>query len=724
MTRFRVAALLFAIVVLFNWKLLLTNQYTWLESSDINTKVMPWFQFQAGEWHRGRFPLWDPASWYGQSLFGQAQPGAAYPPNWLLFLLPLKHGWMRESALHWYYVLIRFFASLTAYALCRELGRSRGASILGACLYALGGYVGNTAWPQMVNGAVWSPLALLFLLRAEKGDRPWSSAVLSGFFLGLGWLGGHHQMNVFVGLAIAGLWAWLCIRRLSMVKFAAASLAVAVLASGFQTLPTAEYGRLAVRWTSGEAPVHFDETTSYTVNSEYALKPTALLGIFIPNIEPGWTPYVGIAAFMLAIAGGFLMWREKQVRWLVMIAFAGILFAMGPNSLLHGVLYALVPLVEKSRSPGAATVVFSLALAPLAAFGLDALPRPEASAWSKQARRILLAIAAVLSIASLIFFAAKINNEIYDHRMMITALAAALTAAVLAGWRSGALTVQAGMAAFIGLALFEVANVTNYQLPNRALPAQNPNLHLLGEHGDLAAYLRARGEPSRTEYDQSAIPYNFGAWWGLDTFSASGASVPANIWDLDLFSERSRDFFGVRFYLGKMPNRPAQRRVFAGAHGLNVFENFSVFPRVWSVHRTLVLPAQEVAARFKDDSADLRRTALLTSAPQPTLADCPADSDEVEMPIHHPNYVRITARLGCRGMVILTDSFFPGWRATVDGHSATIVEVDGGVRAVAVDSGVHVIEMRYRPLSVLLGAAMTLTAVLLVVWVKRREGRT
>jgi len=77
MTRLRVAALLFAIVVLFNWKLLLTNQYTWLESSDINTQVMPWFQFQAGEWHRGLFPLWDPTSWYGQSLFGQAQPGAA-----------------------------------------------------------------------------------------------------------------------------------------------------------------------------------------------------------------------------------------------------------------------------------------------------------------------------------------------------------------------------------------------------------------------------------------------------------------------------------------------------------------------------------------------------------------------------------------------------------------------------------------------------------------------
>jgi hypothetical protein len=731
MKRVRMAALLFAVVVLFNWKLLLTNQYTWLESPDINTQVMPWLQFQAGEWHRGRFPLWDPTSWFGQPLFGQAQPGSAYPPNWLLFLMPLRHGWLRESVLHWYYVLIRFFAALTSYALCRELGRSRAASVLGACLYALGGYVGNTVWPQMVQGAVWSPLALLYLLRAEKGERRWSSALLSGFFLVIGWLGGHHQMNLFVSLAIAGIWAWLCLRRVfdegrpngSMIKLAAASLIVAALASGFQTLPTAEYGRLAVRWTSGETPFHFDEATPYTVHSEYALHPVGLLGIFIPNVEPGWPPYVGIAGFMLALVGAVLAWREQQVRWLAMMSLGGILLALGPNSLLHGVLYALAPLVEKSRVPAAATIVFTLGLAPLAAFGLDALPRPESSAWSQRAGRVLLAVCCVLSAASLIFLAAKIQNQIYDHRMMVTALAAAVAAAVLAGWRSGALSAGAGKAAFIGLALFELANVTNYQLPNVAVPAQNTMLHLLGDHGDVAAFIRGRGEQARVEYDEAEIPYNFGAWWGLDTTVAVGASVLANVWGMDLFSERTRDFFGVRFHLGKTPNRKGQREVLKGAHGVNVFENYSAFPRAWSVHRAVVVPAEQVPLRFRDTSVDLRRTAILWAEPRPALEDCRADADDVDMPVHQPNYVRITARLGCRGMVILTDSFFPGWRATVDGRAVEIVEAYGGVRGVPVDRGVHVVEMRYRPLSVMLGGAMTLLAAALVVWVRRRDVR-
>ena len=86
----------------------------------------------------------------------------------MLFLAPLKNGWLRDSALNWYYVGVRYLAALAAYALARDLGRSRLASILAGCVYALGGYVASTAAPQMVNGAVWTPLVFLFLLRGAR----------------------------------------------------------------------------------------------------------------------------------------------------------------------------------------------------------------------------------------------------------------------------------------------------------------------------------------------------------------------------------------------------------------------------------------------------------------------------------------------------------------------------------------------------------------------------
>ena len=67
----------------------------------------------------------------------------------------------------------------------------------------------------MMNGAVWAPLVFLFQFRAgPKGaaDRPASArcanAALSGLFLGVSFLSGHHQIPVFIALAWFAIWIW------------------------------------------------------------------------------------------------------------------------------------------------------------------------------------------------------------------------------------------------------------------------------------------------------------------------------------------------------------------------------------------------------------------------------------------------------------------------------------------------------------------------------------
>jgi uncharacterized membrane protein YfhO len=72
-------------------------------------------------------------------------------------------------------------------------------------------------------------------------------------------------------------------------------------------------------------------------------------------------------------------------------------------------------------------------------------------------------------------------------------------------------------------------------------------------------------------------------------------------------------------------------------------------------------------------------------------------------------------------MVILTDSWFPGWRATVDGHPTPILKAYGAFRGVVVDAGDHTIEMRYRPWSVFIGAALTAAAAMIALWVGTRK---
>ena len=230
-------AILFVLVTGSFWKLL-TKQYTWMDQPDMAYQVLPWYQFQAVAWHRGEFPLWDPHVWAGQPLIGQMQPGAAYPLNWPLFLLPLKNGRINPLWLNLDFILTHFLAALFCYWLCRYLGRSRAASILGGVAFALSGVVGSVGWPQMLNGAIWIPLVFLFLLRATRGEHAIASAALSGTFLGISFLSGHHQIPTFTGLMVAGVWIYEIWRqRLRAGKLAAVSLLFTALVSALQTLP-------------------------------------------------------------------------------------------------------------------------------------------------------------------------------------------------------------------------------------------------------------------------------------------------------------------------------------------------------------------------------------------------------------------------------------------------------------------------------------------------------
>ena len=165
--------LLLLIVTGFFWKLL-TTQYTWLDHPDMAYPVLPWYQLQAVSWHHGQFPLWDPHVWAGQPLVGQLQPGAAYPLNWFLFLAPLKDGHIQKVWMNVYFIVTHVFAALFCYWLCRDLGRTIAASVLAGTAFALSGVVGTIGWPQMLNGAIWIPLVLLFFLRSARGERPFA----------------------------------------------------------------------------------------------------------------------------------------------------------------------------------------------------------------------------------------------------------------------------------------------------------------------------------------------------------------------------------------------------------------------------------------------------------------------------------------------------------------------------------------------------------------------
>ena len=77
----------------------------------------------------------------------------------------------------------------------------------------------------------------------------------------------------------------------------------------------------------------------------------------------------------------------------------------------------------------------------------------------------------------------------------------------------------------------------------------------------------------------------------------------------------------------------------------------------------------------------------------------------------------VTMRTPSAGVLALTDSFSPDWRATVDGEPVTIMQVNGIFRGVVIPAGDHIVEFRYRPLALYAGGLLSIgTLVLLGLW--------
>jgi uncharacterized membrane protein YfhO len=66
-----------------------------------------------------------------------------------------------------------------------------------------------------------------------------------------------------------------------------------------------------------------------------------------------------------------------------------------------------------------------------------------------------------------------------------------------------------------------------------------------------------------------------------------------------------------------------------------------------------------------------------------------------------------TVRLARTGILVLQTPFDRGWRAWMDGRSAPVLRVDVGLLGVLLEGGEHIVELRYRPPFLYIGATIT-----------------
>jgi hypothetical protein len=724
------AFVLLLIVIGFFWKLLLTNQYSWLQTPDLAYQVLPWFQYQASQFHQHVFPIWDPFEFAGQSLIGQDQPGLAYPLNWILFSLPLRDGHISIHYLNWYYMSIHYFAALFCYWLCRDLGRGQIASVIGGVSFGLGGYVGNVDWPQMLNGAIWGPLVLLFLFRAARGVRPYTSAALSGLFLGISWLGGHHVLPIFLSMAALGVWLYYLFEngriRRSLLAPAAVFLIFALFAGAAQMWPTFSYGRTAVRWVGSQHdPVAWNQTVPYTVHRLYSLSPKYLLGIVIPGYESGATAYVGMVALALAALALARWWQVREVRVLCGMGMAGLFLALGNNNLFHGILYSIAPMFEKSREPAYAIYFFHFAIAVLVSFGMDALIFSQAPSTRAALRRcafMLLGFGAATFLIVFGVFLAHDQKWTGDDRVMITVLTSFALAGLIYRMCRAETPRRAIPVLIIALYLVELGNSALFYLPNKEETDRNVYLTPMDDTKQVADFLRHQPAPIRVWTNREDVPFNFGDWYGIEELFGYTPSVPANYYRIEPYTLRGRQIYSSAYTVGRKPVFPDQKEIFRSSTGIAVYQNPDVMPRVWTVHNAIrVRNAADARRQLQDPAFDIRTRTFSYAAPPATdqaMEQC--DGDEIRNSSRGANWSTAVVSMKCRGMVVTSENNAPGWIASVDGRETPIYDAYTALQGVIVGPGTHTVEMRYRPISVIAGAIATLLAFIgaFILWLR------
>jgi hypothetical protein len=155
-----------------------------------------------------------------------------------------------------------------------------------------------------------------------------------------------------------------------------------------------------------------------------------------------------------------------------------------------------------------------------------------------------------------------------------------------------------------------------------------------------------------------------------------------------------------------------------------------VAPRVMVVSKTEVVGdiGQQIEALFKG-GWDIRSTAIIEREPAAAGDSLPPAPPSATITTDSANRVVVRACAGeAGGYMVMLDSFSDDWRATADGHPATVVRANGLFRAVRLNPGTHVVELLYRPRAFLVGAAASaagLAAVLgLLAWPARTKSPT
>jgi len=698
----------------------------------------------------GRLPWWNPFNYMGEPLYANVQTAMFYPPTLVTVLVGnALFGrvtyWLMELQLIAHVVV----AGLGAYLLLRLLGVTGTAALAGATIYQLGGFFASqTQHLGAVSAAAWLPWFLAALHRLEQ-QRDGRNAAVAGIALALMILPGFpaaYLPALVFGPLLYGFWMW---QRHPAAEWrahgrAAVMLAVAVLLAlllaSISLVPGFYLGKRSIAtWRPLEQAMDgltLEAATSFVWPNLF----NQLRGDFwFPKENPTFLHlYHGIPAVLLVLGGLGWLARSPRARPYLAAAILALLWMFGKTFFVAQLFYLAFPgFVGRALYPQFVLAYFSLFFAVLAALALDSYERGERRSlfrWQLCWQAAALAALVTLLVSAAGAFAPP-GSPFGDRA---AASGAGLFLIVLSLGMCGLLVRTYGTAdvpsrrrlsfALCALILFDLLAVGSHTRLNtsqgdpEAVPAAAGFLQArLGANSLYRMDTSETGSSWQTRAPLWQLPSANGSNPLLlrDTFvyRAPFSRTDNREFSLELPESPLLDLAGIRYIV-------SPREKVAGAHPIyqghrNIFENPRAFPRFFLVGD--VVGARDVGDAVRmihTREADASRVAVVLDADLgrfPGLGGPAASAElgEVEVLAYTPNEIRLRVRATRPAVLVAIETWWPEWRAELDGAPQPLVRADGAFRAVGVPAGTCEVRMFLVPGQLYLGAAFSCLGVLL-----------
>ena len=698
----------------------------------------------------GRLPEWNPFIFGGLPFIAAMHGDIFYPSAWLRLFLPEDLAMTLAYAAH---VVI---AGLSMYALLRALKVSWTGAVVAGVSYQMSGILASLVSPGHDGKLFVSALAPFFFLGLLRAIR---DGKVSGYgwvavITGLCMISPHYQLTYYM-LVAGGLWTLYLVfwadDRLATLRWPmalAASLGAVLLGlaiSALQAMPFLSYLPYGARGSNGG----WDYATGFAMPVEELM--TTFLPQFNGVLHSYWgqnffklhTEYVGAIVILLAIIG--LGDRARpRLRW-ALLAIGGLflLIAFGAHTPFYRLWYEVMPLMKKVRAPGMAFYLVAFVTCVFAGLGVDRLLRGEVSKRGAIVGAGVLGVIALLgAVGGLQAVAVALAKEqmagqVVGNAEALQGGAVRLLLVLLAGgaiiWAIAAGKLRGGLAATLLVAVV-VADLWSVdrlffdwsksaseifaddalisQLKRSAPPSRvyDPQIYqgsVLMAH-DIQQVLGYHGNELRF-YDDLMGGKN--QWTNLQDGNR-------NLWDVlainHLVLAKDQPLPGFHKVAG-----PAETSM-GRAPGV-LLERDTLLPYARVVGAAAKVPEDQLVPTVLDPRfpvSDLVLFADTASVNPPALSagQIPARPGiDAKVTQWEPGKMTIglTGQSATPSWLLVSESWYPDWHATVDGKAATVLRADNAFLSVELPPGAKEVAFDFSSPSYRAGKMVTLIASLL-----------